>query len=121
MQFMELKVKIDYDSVFPVGKEEPSEVMAVELCWWRCCWEQGEKRRVSFPPPPPLFPPAGIGNAGPRSLTCYYPIQAFGQTVEHLYCFTAERVVPLMRACCPRLHWSGYSVCGPGTALPFEI
>lgn len=84
MQFMELKVKIDYDSVFPVGKEEPSEVMALELCWWRCCWEQGEKRRVSFPPLPPLFPPAGIGNAGPRSLTCYYPTQAFGQTVEPL-------------------------------------
>lgn len=32
MQFMELKVKIDYGSVLPVGKKESSGVMAVELC-----------------------------------------------------------------------------------------
>lgn len=32
MQFMELKVKIDYGSVLPVGKEESSGMMAVELC-----------------------------------------------------------------------------------------
>ena len=32
MQFMELKVKRDYGSVPPVGKEESSGVMAVELC-----------------------------------------------------------------------------------------
>lgn len=34
---------------------------------------------------------------------------------------TAERVLTLMRACCPRRPWKGCSVCGLDTTLSREI
>ena len=86
MQFMELKVKIDYGSVLPVGKEESSGMMAVELCWWRGCWEQGLRRAVSCLLLL-LFPRVGRGNTGPRWLSyLLFPNPGFWMlTAECLY------------------------------------